>query len=383
MLVAGLVIALGGLVCLTIGLVRLVPSLGASWHLHEQGVRSLRRGQELALSYDDVDELTVNVARVFFHGVCTGEVREVTLRSQVPDKPAIHFRQVRRPGRASETGHDEPDQVRRFCDRIAASIAGRMAARVERGEATPWVGGLRILSNGLELDLPLGGTDRMEWKEIERVGIENGEFRLWAYGGSEPLIKLPTRLPSFFPGYVLLSRHLKPRRDVCDGNDGDERANGRKHARNVPCARPATDRCAISRANLEWLQPTELERHSRVLSAPGGPGDGFREIRSGHTEGRRHPRDAWKQATPRPAPALYGLKLRRTLSGTTFVPETCGWTPRGANGGVGRLPPGLRIDPISGQSRGQWWGNVPTRIIPPRTFPDLVRVHWRSCSSIS
>jgi hypothetical protein len=35
---------------------------------------------------------------------------------------------------------------------------------------------------------------------------------------------------------------------------------------------------------------------------------------------------------------------------------------------VGRLPRGLRIDLISAHSRVQWWGNLPTHVIPPVLF---------------
>jgi hypothetical protein len=35
---------------------------------------------------------------------------------------------------------------------------------------------------------------------------------------------------------------------------------------------------------------------------------------------------------------------------------------------IERLPSGLRIDLISGKSRVQWWGNLPTHVIPPALF---------------
>ncbi len=35
---------------------------------------------------------------------------------------------------------------------------------------------------------------------------------------------------------------------------------------------------------------------------------------------------------------------------------------------IARLPSGLRIDLISNESQVQWWGNVPTHIIPPVLF---------------
>jgi hypothetical protein len=209
MLVAGLVIALGGLVCLTIGLVRLIPNLGASWHLHQRGVRSLKRGQEQVLRYEDVDELTHKVVRVFFHDVCTGEVHEVTLRGHTPGKPTIYFKQVRRPQRMSGADLNAPNPVTQACDQIAASIASRMAVRLRGGEAIPWVPTLRLRSEGLELDSARMGTERIEWRQIDRVSIEDGVFRLWTRGESQPIIKLPTHLPNFFPGYALLIDQMK------------------------------------------------------------------------------------------------------------------------------------------------------------------------------
>src|SRR5262249_36107520 len=95
MLIGGLVVASFGAICLVIGLVRLVPNLGASWHLHEHGFRLVRRSGERVLQYKDVDELTLKVVRVFFHGVCTGEVHETTFKSH-GSASKVFIKQVRR-----------------------------------------------------------------------------------------------------------------------------------------------------------------------------------------------------------------------------------------------------------------------------------------------
>lgn len=208
-LVAGLGVALGGLVCLTIGLVRLLPNLNASWHLHQRGVRSVKRGREQVLRYADVDELTVKVVRVFHHDVCTGEVHEVTLRSHAANQSTISFKQVRRPRSISGADLNEPSPVTQVCDQIAASIAGRMAARLRSGEPVSWVRGLHLRPEGLEFASSGMGTERIDWRQIDRVSMEEGAFRFWARGESAPVMKLPTHLPNFFPGYVLLLDRMK------------------------------------------------------------------------------------------------------------------------------------------------------------------------------
>src|SRR5437660_1364520 len=51
MLIMGLVVATGGALCLAIGLVRLIPNLGAGWYLHERGVRLVKRHKESVLRH--------------------------------------------------------------------------------------------------------------------------------------------------------------------------------------------------------------------------------------------------------------------------------------------------------------------------------------------
>ena len=103
--------------CLTIGLCAVLPNLGASWHLHQHGVRFVRRGHERVLRYEAIDELTVKVVRVFFHDVCTGEVHEVKLRSLAPGRPSIYFKQVRRPSTVSGTDRTQLIPSPRFANR--------------------------------------------------------------------------------------------------------------------------------------------------------------------------------------------------------------------------------------------------------------------------
>src|SRR5262245_28367310 len=59
MLVLGGVAAIVGGLCLTSGLVRLIPNLGASWQLHEHGIKLTKGGNIRVLRYEDIDELTM------------------------------------------------------------------------------------------------------------------------------------------------------------------------------------------------------------------------------------------------------------------------------------------------------------------------------------
>ena len=129
MLIGGLVVANFGALCLIIGVVRLVPNLGASWHLHEHGVRLVGRSGKRVLPYKDVDELTLKVVRVFFHGVCTGEVHDATFKSHGPANK-VFIKQVRRPSTISGADLDRPGELAKACDKVAELIANRMAARL-------------------------------------------------------------------------------------------------------------------------------------------------------------------------------------------------------------------------------------------------------------
>lgn len=206
MLVLGLIIAMGGAICLVIGLVRLIPNIGASWHLHEHGVRLLQRSQERVLRYEDVDELTLNAVRVFFHGVCTGEVNDATFTSNRPRKQSVHIKQVRRPGTTSGGDLNQPGELAQACGKITILIANRMLSGIARGEPVAWVRNIRLLPDGLEIESRTG-PERIEWSQIDKVAIEQGIFHLWRSGEKRPILKLPARLPNFFPGHrVLLDR---------------------------------------------------------------------------------------------------------------------------------------------------------------------------------
>lgn len=201
-LIMGSIVAAGGALCLVIGLVRLIPNLGASWHLHEQGIRVLQRGQERVLRDEEVDELTHKIWRVYFHGVCTGEVHDVAFKSHPPDGETIRIKQVRRPGTVSGADLDQPGELQQVCDKVAGLIAARMLATMARGEPVPWVRDLRLSTYGIET-----AAERIVWDQIENVAVEQGIFRLWRRGETQPLLSLPTDLPNFFPGYrVLLDR---------------------------------------------------------------------------------------------------------------------------------------------------------------------------------
>jgi hypothetical protein len=204
----GLVIAGLGAVCLVIGLVRLVPNLRGSWHLHEHGVRLVRRSDERVLQYKDVDELTLKAVRVFLHGVCTGEVHEATFQSHGPaDK--VFIKQVRRPHTTAGADLDRPGELAQACDRVAQLIAHRMAARLLRGESITWVKAMRIHPDGLEVESPALIQGRIPWDQIARVAIDEGMFQLWRQGDSQPALQVPTHLPNLIPGYRLILDRVK------------------------------------------------------------------------------------------------------------------------------------------------------------------------------
>jgi hypothetical protein len=207
MLIGGLVVAGFGALCLVIGLVRLLPNLGASWHLHERGIRLVRRGGERVIQYRDVDELTLKVVRVYFHNVCTGEVHEATFRSHSPASK-VFIKQVRRPGTVSGADLDHRGDLQQACDRVADLVARRMAARLQQGEPVPWVKTTRIHPDGVEVESHGAIQGPIPWGQIERVGIENGIFQLWQRGDSRPALKVPTHLPNFLPGYLLVLDRL-------------------------------------------------------------------------------------------------------------------------------------------------------------------------------
>jgi hypothetical protein len=204
MLIPGLVVALGGAVCLTIGLIRLLPTLGASWQLHQRGIRFRKGDRERVLRYEEIDELTRKVVRVFLHGVCTGEVHDVTLTAHRPDKSTLFFKHVRRPKTVSGADLNEPGAVEKVCEQIAALIAQGMEGIMQRGEAVPWGRDLQLRPEGLESVSPRSGMERIAWQQIERVGIEEGVFRLWRRGAAQPVLKIPTHFPNFLPGYLII-----------------------------------------------------------------------------------------------------------------------------------------------------------------------------------
>jgi hypothetical protein len=214
MLIGGGVVAIFGAACLVIGLARLMPNLGSSWHLHQRGICLVRRSGEQMLAYKDVDELTLKVTRVFLHGVCTGEVYEATFQRHRPAN-RISIKQVRRPSSISGSDLNRSGEVAQACDQVAELIASRMTARLDRGEPIPWVQATRIYPDGLDVE-SAAIQGRIKWSEIERVEIKEGKFQLWRRGDVPPAIEIPTHLPNFFPGYRLILNHSNANTDSSD-----------------------------------------------------------------------------------------------------------------------------------------------------------------------
>lgn len=208
MLIAGLGVAGFGAICLVIGLVRLIPNLGASWHLHERGIRLVGRGGERVLRYDDIDVLTLKVVRVFLHGACTGEVHEATFEALDPPRK-VFLKQVRRPSSVSGSDLDLPGELTHACGTVAGRIANRMAERLQRRETVPWFKGLRLHPDGLEGESPGVLQGLTAWGDIERVAINEGTFQLWRRGDSQPALKTPTHVANFFPGYRLIQERVQ------------------------------------------------------------------------------------------------------------------------------------------------------------------------------
>jgi hypothetical protein len=208
-LVVGGLAALGGAVCVVIGLVWLLRELGGRWHLYEHGVRLRRYGGERVLRYAQVDELTVKVVGVFFEGVCTCEVYEVTLQAGGAEGGPVYLKETRR--RGADGNLDEPAPLAEVCEQVAAAIAERLVARMTRGEVVPWVHEVRLFADRLEIGAPATRLERVVWAEIDRTSVEDGALRLWRRGETRPVLYLPTHLPNFVPGYRVLLQRIGPR----------------------------------------------------------------------------------------------------------------------------------------------------------------------------
>lgn len=206
--ITGGAVAVGGLLCLVIGLVRLIPNIGATWHLHERGVRVVQRGKESALRFDEVDVLTHNIVRVFFHDVCTGEVHEVTFQSNAPEPRTIRIKQVRRPSSVSGADLNAPGDLAWASDQVAGVIATRMRAAMGNGKPAPWVRDVELHAGGIEI---LSKHERIAWDQVESVSVEDGIFKLWRLGKAKPALRIPTKSPNFFPGYRVLSETIEVR----------------------------------------------------------------------------------------------------------------------------------------------------------------------------
>ena len=209
MLVIGLLVAVAGAGVLTFGLVRLLPNLGASWSLHERGIRFVKSGSARSLRYEEIGELTVKAVRLFVDGVCTGDVRAVTFRSDAPGRPAIFVKQVRRPASLSGADLNSPSELESVCDRVSAQIADRMAKLLKRGETIDWGPKVRIHSDGLEIDSPRSGMIKIGWRQIGRQTVTNAVYRLSRSGDQKPALEMPTYVPNFFPGHLIVLRQIE------------------------------------------------------------------------------------------------------------------------------------------------------------------------------
>jgi hypothetical protein len=212
--------------CLVLGIVKRWRDRGFALYLHTEGIHEHRASRDAIILFRNAEELKFQSTQIFVHGAYAGIVEHLAVRTPDPESRLLYFqRKVQEPGKGR--GPAEATEVDQIAMRIASAIAEKMAARLEKQETLPWTPRMRISLRGVEFeprrwwemelsDLAAsvgrwsrwaererGGWPFLEWKEIDRMTVDRGMFRLWARGELRPQIQTPTGGENFHPGYIV------------------------------------------------------------------------------------------------------------------------------------------------------------------------------------
>ncbi len=208
-IVAGPLCAGLGAVFALMGMGYILANAGKASYLHERGLRVVDRKGQTSLRYQDVAEMSFKAIRVFHNGAYVGTSQEIGLKPDDPASKPLVFRHTYKEKSGLVSGYAEGTPLNRLCNVLTGLIAGRMAARLQRGDSVPWTRSMQINNRGVEITDKKRGWEEIEWERIARVDVTAGIFRLWVEGEPMQRVQVVVAEPNFFPGYAVVARRLE------------------------------------------------------------------------------------------------------------------------------------------------------------------------------
>jgi hypothetical protein len=212
-MIAGLELLVAS-IFIVIGVVYLLPRVGSVFFFHERGVRHVLRGRLRVLRYEDIAELTFNTQWIYYNGVYLGSPARLTIRSYDRHEKPFIINQGRYE-RSTRGEQPPPSDLHKVCFHIAAILAARLGAHVERGQDVEWTDKMRIHAHGIEVR---DGTiiiregkwvpNLVPWDKVAAAEIAGGLFLLLVEGEKRYRVIVETASPNFYPGYLYVLKRV-------------------------------------------------------------------------------------------------------------------------------------------------------------------------------
>jgi hypothetical protein len=176
---------------------------------HARGVCHLKNGKATEMRYDEVKVFTYAATRNYHNGAYTGTT--LLMRFEGVDGGKLNYTTTVR------NADDSLDTLREHVSRV---IAGGMKRRLDAGKAVYWTDRVTFEPDGIAIAGKSGlfgkGDDLfVEWADVADVGLDGGNFALFADGRKKAVYETTVATPNFFPGFylILLVRFPRSRGD--------------------------------------------------------------------------------------------------------------------------------------------------------------------------
>lgn len=189
-------IAAGGLLSLLLAL----RGLRFRLDVCSQGIRSTGLFSRRELRYAEVAALTHTATRQYVNGAYAGTTHVLVFEPQPGAGKRISY---------SSQSQGTDQELEAFRDRVAAIVADRLHAEVERAARVTWTPDVVLTTGGVEYResklIGKGEQCFLPFSDALTYQFVQGELHLNG-DGSQPVARIPCGGPNFYPGFFLFLR---------------------------------------------------------------------------------------------------------------------------------------------------------------------------------
>ena len=165
---------------------------------HARGVCRIKNGTTTEMRYDEVAVFSYSATRNYHNGAYTGTI--LTMRFESTDGRKLDY---------STTVRNADDALDNMREHVSRVVAAGMKRRLDAGKRVFWTDRVTFEPDGIAIAGKSGlfgkGDDLfVEWDDVADVGMDQGNFALFARGRTKAVYETPVSTPNFFPGFYLL-----------------------------------------------------------------------------------------------------------------------------------------------------------------------------------